>query len=274
MAQSFALYCVNLQRSPDRRAAMAERAAAAGLEITFVEAVDGRLLSAAEAIGYRALLRKLTWTAGLSQTEIACLLSHRKAIKTFLAGDASYAVILEDDIRFAADFTRIVDELCAAAAGWELVRLESRIADDPGAPLAELPSGRRLVMRRKWTLGGGATLFRRDSAARLLSGTERYFEAYDNLLGRPWAAGCAILEIDRPPAAAGGFPSTIEEGGAKASKTGLSASHTMQGPRKRERRWWRLAAGLHRAGYGAVARLRRRAALRRAVGDAARRARL
>lgn len=241
-----AILCVNLARAPDRRAQMQVEAARLGLDIGFVDAVDGRSLSDAERAAYDPAARRRTWRAEMTSNEIACVLSHRKALETFLGGDKPFLVLLEDDAVLAEDFADTVAELASAPALWRLVRLETRLADDPGRAVAALPSGRKLVVKRKWTLGGAATLFSRGSAQRFLEGSARFFEAYDNLLGRPGVAGGVIFELDQPVVAERGVESTLETQASRAAPA-----------KKRMRAWWRLTKSLERAAHSfSVRRLR------------------
>lgn len=250
--QRFEIFVINLDRSPDRRAAMTAQADALGLRLTFVRAVDGRTLSEEDAAAYRAPWRRRTWRAGLTPNEVACVLSHRRALGQFLESGAAFAVVLEDDAILGPEFRRVVHELIDIAPVWDLVRLSTYVPTLPLAEVATLPSGRRLGQRGKWGLSAVGVLYDRRAAARLLEGSRRFFEAFDNLLGRPWAAGGYILELDRPIVGYGGTQSTLETEASRAAPE-----------KKRMRGWWRLAVSAHRRLMGPVALRRFRAAAAR-----------
>ncbi|MBL3569040.1 hypothetical protein BV509_18655 [Rhodovulum sulfidophilum] len=86
---------ISLDRSHARRQAVTAAMDALGLAFRFVDAVDARrdaLTPVAPAARIRAAMER-----DMSDGEKACALSHRKAYETFLAGEDSHAVILEDD---------------------------------------------------------------------------------------------------------------------------------------------------------------------------------
>lgn len=231
---------------------MAAQAEALGLDLHFIEAVDGRSLSERERAAYQAWRRGWTWRAAMTPNEIACVHSHRKAMQAFLASGAPVGMVLEDDAALAPEIMTVAAEVAALAPAWDLVRFCAAAPQDAGAELAALPSGRRLVMRRKWTLWAVATLYHRASAERFLAGSARFFEAFDNLQGRPWVAGGYVLELDRPAAGpTPGAPSTLETAESRAPAA-----------TKRMRGWWRFTTSLHRAVMGPIARRRLRGRLR------------
>jgi glycosyl transferase family 25 len=89
------IYLINLERRPDRLAAMTARAADLGLMLDRVEAVE------AATVEPTALDRWFETDGPLGEIprgDKACLLSHRLAWQTFLAGSDRHAVFLEDDV--------------------------------------------------------------------------------------------------------------------------------------------------------------------------------
>lgn len=86
-------YVINLDRSPDRWAAIQIQFAKFRLSPTRVEAVDGQCLPADAKNHYRRGIY-----ADLSDDEIACFLSHRRCWKLVQEGYDDYACILEDDV--------------------------------------------------------------------------------------------------------------------------------------------------------------------------------
>ncbi|MEM9725932.1 MAG: glycosyltransferase family 25 protein [Pseudomonadota bacterium] len=255
----YRLLCINLERSTDRREAMSARADALGLTVEFIPATLGAALDLETGPpGYQRRRRALTWTGPLTAAEHGCLASHRAALKAFLAGPETCAVVLEDDARPLPEFDATVKRLMALGEAAAAVRLLTYLRDDPGRAAHEWPDGQGLVLRRKWTLGGAATFYTRAGAAALLARTEAYFEAWDNLLGRPWIAGAPILELRRSIAELADVESTIEPGRAEARRGRATGAARLR-PEKRERTWWRMATGAHRklTGSGALRRHRR-----------------
>jgi glycosyl transferase family 25 len=99
------VYVLNLSRSPERRAFMAEGLLRAGVVADFVAAVDGRA-------------RRLPRHPRLSTAETALILSHRKAWRRLLASTAEYAVVLEDDAHLGDGFAALL------GADWGRLRFD------------------------------------------------------------------------------------------------------------------------------------------------------
>lgn len=96
----FPVFAVSLKDS-GRRAVLAQRCAEFHLNVRWVDAVDFRGKTAAEAGGFylpteRAVRRRRL----LSAPEIGCALSHRKIYRTMLAQNLPAALVLEDDVCF------------------------------------------------------------------------------------------------------------------------------------------------------------------------------
>jgi glycosyl transferase family 25 len=237
MTKPFMTLCVNLDRSPDRRRDITAQAEALGLEVEFVSAVDGELVGPddPEMARYNRAKRNLTWRRDLSQAEIACVLSHRRAITRFLASDFPFAVVLEDDAVLSPSFPQRLQAVLAAPDRWSIVRLEARSRDEYSEVIATLEDGARLVLRRKWTLGGTAILYSRHSARTFLDRTERFFEAFDNLVGRPHVVGDVILELEPP---------IVEEN--KAAPSTIEKTRTGPTNKKNMRPVWKWLTSLNR----------------------------
>lgn len=91
-------YLINLDRRPDRLAAMTAQSRALGLDLVRVEAVDARAVEPGELDRWFAPGGPL---GEIPRGDKACLLSHRAAWQAFLATDEAHAVFLEDDVRLS-----------------------------------------------------------------------------------------------------------------------------------------------------------------------------
>ena len=128
------VYVVNLARSPERRAFMAEGLARAGVAAEFVAAVDGRACRSPRPP--RALM---------SVAETALILSHRKAWRRLPCAAASeYAVVLEDDVHLGGGFAALLDADWGAFP-FDAVKLETMLdlawVERRGAPFGGASSG-------------------------------------------------------------------------------------------------------------------------------------
>ncbi len=116
-------FVINLPNAWERRHFMLEQAAHFGLQFNFVPAIAGRELTDEERSHYDREKRNRCMVGDLSDNEIACTLSHRKALKAFLDSGAAYGVTLEDDSLLMPHFTAAIDELVYHLRGWEVAKL-------------------------------------------------------------------------------------------------------------------------------------------------------
>ena len=148
-------YVVSLARQPERRQAMANRLAAAGVSAGYFDAVDGR----AEVNRGRlaSLVDHGPWGAFAAHDK-ACTLSHLAVLGAFVKTNAAFALIMEDDAVIGQDLGDWLADMSWWPSGGDVVRLE-RWCDDRlylvmGPPKAHL--GREvhpLLSRHSGTAG-------------------------------------------------------------------------------------------------------------------------
>lgn len=121
---------INLDRSPERLAAVSHRLAAAGLSADRIAAADGDKLTAGQLAQYDRRGAARQYRRMLGRGEIGCYLSHVEALTRFLASDATHALILEDDAAFGPEFGALVlrlGEVLAVRGDWDVVNLGNGI---------------------------------------------------------------------------------------------------------------------------------------------------
>ena len=98
-------YVINLEKSTTRRKYMEDLLAPyAFLDVEFVKAIDGRLLSDEERhIRFDFDGSRSLYGRSVNAGEVGCALSHRKAYETLLQSEDPYALVLEDDITIIRD---------------------------------------------------------------------------------------------------------------------------------------------------------------------------
>ena len=115
-------YIINLEKSVVRKQYMQELLSEYKfLDVEFVKAIDGRLLSEDERRARFDYVRcKDLYGRTLNAGEVGCALSHRKAYSELLKSDCQYALILEDDISIIRDLSSLdlaaIDELLTVQA--------------------------------------------------------------------------------------------------------------------------------------------------------------
>lgn len=194
-------YVINLDRSPQRLAAMTQRMAPLPLKWQRVSAVEGKLLD----------LPNLT-TLSISQflanhgkwpkpAEVGCYLSHLKVFEAFLstpASEAEFALILEDDVKFAPDFMDVLSGLIQHRAEWDLVRLSGFHSGGP-VGIRELCAGRQLAIMFFKQTSSAAYLINRHAARVLLERLVPMSVPYDHAYDQPWVLGLKARMVSPLP---------------------------------------------------------------------------
>lgn len=222
------IYVINLPRSQDRAKNMRQRLEALGLCFRFIEAVDGQKLSSEERQRYDPRPRRSIGAADLLDTEIACVLSHRKAWQTLLDEGAPFALILEDDVLLSQDTPRILAELSSIMQQTELLRfcgLRRRSAMGV-KPFLE---NWQLVIHFTGPNGSQGYALSRKGAERLLRCSERFFEPLDTFIDMRWRTGLKTLSLLPWP--------VTEEPQAAASSTISQARRDLQVKARQSATW-------------------------------------
>lgn len=122
---------INLPRSTDRLARMQQRLQALGLGYEVLEAVDGRARwqELLPTVDVRAFERHVG--RDVLPGEIGCYHSHLQAWQRFLASDAQFLLVLEDDMVFRDDFADALRIALQGAAHWDMLKLAKIRAKQP-----------------------------------------------------------------------------------------------------------------------------------------------
>lgn len=242
-------FVINLDRSPERLAAIGQEAAALGIDLIRVPAVDGKTIPEAEqdALDRPGFLRDHGKRP--MPGEYGCYLSHIAALRRIADGEAEAGVVFEDDIRPLPDLQPVLASL-AEIDDWDLVRFahHRRVKRKR---LRDLARGRELCATYLGPTGSAAAyIVRREAAGRLADALLPMRLPYDVALERGWATGVRALDI---------WPDLV--GFGALSKTSLTQESRRYGSMKLPvwRRWPTL---LFRAGdlarrIGRTARLQR-----------------
>lgn len=165
------VYLINLDRSPDRLAAMQALLDARGVAFVRVPAVDGRMLTDAQC---KAVCVPHKEWLPLPAGEIACFLSHRACWQRIAEGPASHGCVFEDDMLLSPRLRDFLADQSWIPVDAEVVKIEEgydRVWLD--TPLHEIKSGFRLGRLRSAHYRAGGYIVSREAAQRLLAMTER-----------------------------------------------------------------------------------------------------
>lgn len=190
---------INLDRSPQRLQLMQQRLEKTRLSWQRVPAVEGKFLNIVEDPRVSLSCYRKRHGKVLNPAEVGCYLSHIKALETFLADPAAnFALILEDDIDFAADFTHVLHDLLAHAAAWDMVKLSGFHSGTPvGGPT--VGQKRRLSVMLSRQTGSAAYLVNRHAAEIYLAKLLPMQLPYDHAFDKGWDFGLRIRIVNPLP---------------------------------------------------------------------------
>jgi glycosyl transferase family 25 len=199
------IFVINLDRSPDRLQRISSRLNELGLTYERVPAIDGKTISKATRDGFNP---KRSWHT-YTDSDMACYLSHLKALSIIAQREISRAIVLEDDAIFDSEFVR-----CAAPAfplpdEVELLKLEGFGAkNSPKIPVSKCGNG-TIQFSYKPTGGAAAYIITLAGARRVLRELTIMKGLLDSDLFAYWKTGIGVYELSPFPARQDGSPTTM-----------------------------------------------------------------
>lgn len=122
---SFVIRVITLNPDAEATKTLVDSIRATGFSVECFAAIDGRStlpeLQADESIDQRDSLKRRLIT--LTNTEIACYLSHLRAIKQAHVEGVEHLCLFEDDISLEEEFASVINKVIALPEEFELVRL-------------------------------------------------------------------------------------------------------------------------------------------------------
>jgi glycosyl transferase, family 25 len=222
------VFVINLDRSPERHALMAQRCQELGIRFERFRAVDGTDIP-------DSLRRYFSDASGrivspLRPAEIGCYASHLGVWRRIVDEDLPAAVVCEDDADLPGNFEAIVREtISRLPTGWDMVKLSAKPyhAVRPLLPLGSHPAS---IVRYSRVPGGTTCyLISRAGALKMLQPLAPRMWAADQDTLWPWKFGMNIFGVYPRPVGVGDATSTINPGGRRA------------GGRSGLRRGWQIA---------------------------------
>jgi glycosyl transferase family 25 len=207
-------YLINLPRAGERLRQMQAVLDAAGLPFTRIEAIDGRAFPL-PCPEFHELSHRLMTGRRPIPAEIGCYLSHMKAINAFLASTADYALILEDDARFAPTLPSLLAKAVARGRLWDVLRLQT-VNTDRAVPVVRLDATASLGVSFTRSKGAAAYVLNRRAAAAFRRYLLPMRLAYDIAFDLEYLVGLKALAVTPCPVVADeGSPTQIQFGSAQ-----------------------------------------------------------
>jgi len=226
---------IHLERVPERWESVSAVRAALPCEVEQVPAVDARsepqhvLAARGQVLGRppHEVGPSLLRSRPFALVEEACFASHLRALERFLASDASWGLILEDDVVARREIWAELAEILRYVADGDVVKLEGiRHRGRRWAVVeARLSSGAALVRSLRASTGAAAYIVSRSAARRLVERAGTIRVPFDDYLANPAWHGCRVLHVSPWLLWQSGAPSTMRE-----------LRRPLRGAR--ERRWW------------------------------------
>jgi len=193
--QAIKAFVVHLGRAKQRAAQVDRLIAALPVPAEIIDAVDGLTLSNADRdCAYRRNLHKPAYPFELSNSEIACFLSHRKAWAAIVEQGLDAGFVIEDDVELTADFPTAFAAATACLTPGTFVRFPFRADRETGEDILSL-GATRVIRPRTIGLGMVAQLVSRGAAIRLLQATEMFDRPVDTTVQMEWLLHLSPLTV-------------------------------------------------------------------------------
>lgn len=217
-------YLINLDDNPERLESAKNQLAAQNIDFFRVSAFDGRSLDVSKYHSYESPKARAYMGRDLVGGEIGCYLSHVRCAEAFLASNADYAVIFEDDLRITSDLKSVIEESLLWLAenhthtwhliniGNEKLKLSRRLKS-----FGEGNSFHKLHQAFYFPMTTTGLIWNREGAQKFLIESSRIFAPVDNFL-RFWLTRTGTgLAFSPPLVRTTGAESTIDV--SKTKKT-------------------------------------------------------
>lgn len=186
-------YIINLDRAPERWEHMSKTFKEAEIPIVRVPAIDGNQLVFPLAEFDEKSFRRFHGR-NINIYEVACYLSHLKAMKLFLESDDEFAMICEDDLFLKPGCKEVVETALASSSLWNILRL-SGLREGRACRLQQLSSHYFLTLHLSRLKGAGAYLIDRKAASILVKELIPMWLPWDHAIDREWIFDLRALAV-------------------------------------------------------------------------------
>lgn len=195
---SLQAWVINLDRAPERLQRIAGQLERLGLPWQRLAAVDARALSPQQQAALDAPTYRRRHGMEPVPGELGCYLSHVEVMRRFLAGDASFALILEDDVLLHDSLPAVLRGLTAHPGRWDMVKLSAVHSGTP-QPCLEVAPGHQLAVMLSKCTGSSAYIVNRRAARAYLAGLLPMQLPYDHVFDQGWRFGLKVRLVTPTP---------------------------------------------------------------------------
>jgi glycosyl transferase family 25 len=192
---------INLARATDRRDIMRAQFDAQHLPFEVLEATDGRTITDIERNLVDHDQRKRITPYPLTDNEIGCWLSHRRAIASVAEGTEPMAVILEDDTAITPEFATTLAQIEQVGTPFDFIFLHRGFKrNEVFASCRPLGNSNSMGRVGPMSMGCHAYVVSREGAQKFMARPKRFAHAVDKEIHRYWASGLDIYGLLIPVA--------------------------------------------------------------------------
>jgi len=190
---SWRAYIINLDRAPERWEHISKAFTAVDIPITRVPAIDGNQLVFPHVDFNKKKFQRFHGRA-INIYEVACYLSHLKALKVFLESNDEVAMICEDDLFLKKECKEVVEAALASSSHWNILRL-SGLRKGKACCVQQLTPNYFLTLHLSRLKGAGACLIDRKAASVLVKELVPMWLPWDHAIDREWNFGLKALAV-------------------------------------------------------------------------------
>ena len=194
-------WMINLDRAPERLVRINAQLQRLKLPYKRLAAVDAQALTPAQksALDEPAFHQKhgMTPVPG----ELGCYLSHVEVMRSFLASDAEFALVLEDDVLLQDSLPAVLHGLMQHPTRWDVAKLSAVHRGTP-QPYLDVAPGHQLAVMLSRCTGSSAYLLNRYAARAYLrepGGLLPMQLPYDHVFDQGWRFGIKVRLVTPTP---------------------------------------------------------------------------
>jgi glycosyl transferase family 25 len=188
------IFVINLNRSLDRLNSINKLFNSYNADFTRVEAIDGKDILDLSSVGYNDKLNQKLYHKPLNKGEIACILSHKRALTKFIeTSDNPVALILEDDAYFNEDLLIFSSKVHPSYNNWDVIKLHGGKKAKKQLKTIPIYKGYSLGFPCKIPNSNLGQLVSKKGAEKILKLYDNFAKPADVILQNWWQSGLVVL---------------------------------------------------------------------------------
>lgn len=191
--QSWRAYIINLERTPERWQHMSKAFKEADISVVHVSAIDGKKMELPLPDFDDKKFHRYHGR-DINVFEVACYLSHLKALQSFLESNDEVAMICEDDLFLKKECKQVVEAALANRSLWNIVRLTG-LRIGRSCRIKHLTGSYFLTLHFGRLKGAGAYLIDRKAASIFVKELLPMWLPWDHAIDREWNFGLKALAV-------------------------------------------------------------------------------